>query len=256
MSDVTAEASGSTVSATPWLGDEVLKAALERRPPDVSEVRAAAIALWRRATNTSGGRELSAEEEAAAGHWLRSLRAQPGLEAIAFGLGGEGARTLSYAFFADLSQKVTWLTQRHCSICPEAPPDAPWFNSPIRLPPTSRQVVSGADVADLRERVQAAAGDRYAKLFERDLCIAMTFVLGVGRSKVLDVDNMAKTMCDVLRGTVYRDDTQIQHLDLLKLRMVEDAEEWVHIRVRPTAVASHLDVFDRRTNHKFGVAKI
>src|SRR5207244_6377167 len=130
-------------SATSRRRGEVVKAALERGAPDVSEVRAGAIALWRRATNTSGGRELSAEDEAAAGHWLRSLRAQPGLEAIAFGLGGEGARTLSYAFFADLSQKVTWLTQRHCSICPEAPPDAPWFNSPIRLPPTSRQVVSG-----------------------------------------------------------------------------------------------------------------
>ncbi len=84
----------------------------------------------------------------------------------------------------------------------------------------------------------------------------MTFVLGSRRSRILDVDNMAKTMCDVLRGTVYGDDTQIQHLDLLKLRMVEEAEEWVNIRVRPTAVASHLDVFDRRTNHAFGVQKI
>jgi hypothetical protein len=56
-------------------------------------------------------------------------------------------------------------------------------------------------------------------LFDRDLCIAMAFVLAPSRSKVLDVDNLAKTMCDGLRGTVYMVDTQIQHLDLLKVRI-------------------------------------
>lgn len=253
---MSAEPPGAAPAVQPWLGDEALKTALERRPPDVSEVRAAAVALWRRSTNTPGGPDLSAEEEVAAGQWLRSLSARPGLEAIAFGLGGQRAQPFSYGFFADLSRKISWLKQRGCSSCPVAPPDAPWFDTPLRLRPSSRQGISGADVADLRDRVQAAAGDRYAALFERDLCIGMTFVLGSRRSRILDVDNMAKTMCDVLRGTVYGDDTQIQHLDLLKLRMVEEAEEWVNIRVRPTAVASHLDVFDRRTNHAFGVPKI
>jgi Holliday junction resolvase RusA-like endonuclease len=256
MDEIESKPSEVALAETPWLGDPALKAALERRPPDVLEVRAAAIALWRRSTRTPGGSELSAEDEAAAGQWLRSLGGRPGLEAIAFGLGGERARPYSYGFFADLSQKITWLMQRSCSICPEAPPAAPWFNSPLRLRPTSRQGITGADVEALRQRVQAAAGDHYAALFDRDLCIAMTFVLGARRSGILDVDNMAKTMCDALRGTVYKDDNQIQHLDLLKLRMVEDAEEWVHIRVRPTAVASHLDVFDRTTNHTFAVPKL
>ncbi|MDP9225459.1 MAG: RusA family crossover junction endodeoxyribonuclease [Actinomycetota bacterium] len=84
----------------------------------------------------------------------------------------------------------------------------------------------------------------------------MTFVLASSRSKALDVDNMAKALCDGLRGTVYKDDTQIQHLDLMEIRMTEDAEEWAHLRVRPTAVASHLDVFDLKTHHRFGVDKI
>jgi Holliday junction resolvase RusA-like endonuclease len=174
---------------------------------------------------------------------------------LAFGLGGERAG-LSFGFFADLSQKITWFNQRSCSVCPVGPPDAPWFDSPLRIKPMTRQTVDGKYLEDLRKRVQAAAGDRYEALFDRDLCIAMTFVLAASRSKVIDVDNLAKTMCDGLRGTVYRDDTQIHHLDLLKVRMTEEAEEWVHLRVRPTAVASHLDVFDRKTHHSFGVTKI
>jgi hypothetical protein len=242
--------------ATTWLGDQRLKTALEQRPPDVTEVRSAAIDVWRRETNTLGGGELTVEEAAAAGRWLHARKAEPGLEALAFGLGGEVSRRSSFWFFADLSQKLTWLTQRSCSTCPVAPPDAPWFVAPLRISPMSRGSVTGAYLADLRGRIHAAAGDRYEALFNRDLCIAMTFVLRAGRSRVIDVDNMAKTMCDGLRGTVYKDDTQIQHLDLLKIRMVENAEEWVHIKVRPTAVASHLDAFDPCVSHTFGVDRI
>jgi len=214
------------------------------------------VKAWRSWTNTPGGSELSDTEEVAAGEWLRSLSAEAGLEVLAFGLGGESGRRLAFGFFADLSRKISWFQQRSCAVCPEEPPDAPWFDSPLRIKPESRQLVTGAYLQDLRERLLAAAGDRYLALYDRDLCIAMTFVLSASRSKRLDVDNLAKVMCDGLRGTVYNDDAQIQHLDVMKVRMTEDAEEWVHLRVRPTAVASHLDVFDLKTHHKFGVMKI
>jgi len=73
---------------------------------------------------------------------------------------------------------------------------------------------------------------------------------------VIDVNNLTKSMCVGLPGTVYRDDTQIQHLDVMTIRMVEDAEEGAHLSIRPTAVSEHRDVFDRRVHHSFGAARI
>lgn len=105
-------------------------------------------------------------------------------------------------------------------------------------------------------RMAAVHSDTYADLRERELCVRLTFVLAASRSRVIDVDNLTKSMCDGLRGTVYRDHTQIQHLDAMKIRMVEDAEEWAHLSVRPTAVSEHRDVFDRLNHHSFGVARI
>lgn len=55
---------------------------------------------------------------------------------------------------------------------------------------------------------------------------------------------------------MYEDDSHIQHLDLVKIRTKQDADEWVQLRVRATAIAEHRDVFDTELSHKWLVDPI
>lgn len=242
--------------STTWLDDDDLHRALTDPSGDVTAVRRAAIALWRRTVERPGG-ELTPDEQIEAGQWLRSMGVDPRTELLVTpGLSGGPTAVPRWAFFPDLSAKVNTISQRACRVCPTAPPESPWFQAIFRTRPDSRQSVTGAHIADLRERIAKHAGDRYGALKSRSLCVSLTFVLAAGRRERIDVDNMAKTMLDALRGTVYDDDSQIQHLDLMKLRLAEDNEEWVAARIRPTAIDMHADVFDGATHHKFGVNAI
>ncbi|MCA1696398.1 MAG: RusA family crossover junction endodeoxyribonuclease [Actinobacteria bacterium] len=63
-------------------------------------------------------------------------------------------------------------------------------------------------------------------------------VLGVQRREKLDLDNLTKGTLDSLRGIVFDDDSQVDHLDLVKVRGTSD-DEFIAIRVQPTALNEH-----------------
>ncbi len=110
----------------------------------------------------------------------------------------------------------------------------------LHTPPISRQVPNHAAfkkaIADYLQRVQ----HDFANFFDARLCVAITFILA-GRSKKSDVDNLAKNLLDALEGYAYRDDEQIDHLDLLKFSSGGN-ESFITVRIAGTEVGRNLDV--------------
>jgi len=56
---------------------------------------------------------------------------------------------------------------------------------------------------------------------------------------------MAKGLLDSFEGLLYRNDRQIDHLDLLRIESTGD-ESFISVRVQQTAINSHDDVLDLR----------
>ena len=73
--------------------------------------------------------------------------------------------------------------------------------------------------------------------------MALTFVLKHERDKrwPRDVDNMAKAVMDAFSRAVGFDDKFVHHLDIIKL-IFPAAEEYVYIRIAPSALNEHADV--------------
>jgi len=240
-----------------WLDDEQLRLALADPARDVAPIRRAAIAVWRRHAGSNKDGELTPDESAAAGAWLRELRRDPIIgDEIVGGLSAGRLDIDRRGFFADLSSKIGYVSQRACRTCPTSPPNAPHFFNNFRLRPESRQSISGVEIRDLRSRLQNHLGDTFLPLQSRELCVSLTFMLSSRRPIRIDVDNLAKAMLDVMRGSVFNDDSQVQHLDLMKIRLTTADEEWVTANIRPTALNLHADVFDPALHHKFAVNAI
>lgn len=152
--------------------------------------------------------------------------------------------TLHFGLFTSIEDKINAASQRGCSICSRY--DAfPSYVFAVRIPPVSRQMTK------LIPAFRAAMADAVAahpvsqELYDARLCVALTFVLG---EKLIDqprnkndVDNLAKSFVDGLKKRVFRDDEQIEHLDLLRLHSRTN-ETFVKIRIQATNIDGLDDV--------------
>ncbi len=95
-----------------------------------------------------------------------------------------------------------------------------------------------------RRAVHAALDERQVEHFgESSLCVRLVFLLSPNRRKRLDLDNLTKGTLDALRGRLFDDDSQVQHLDVLKLVGPDDGDQAIGVRIAPTKIDDHSDVF-------------
>jgi len=140
--------------------------------------------------------------------------------------------------FPDLAGKFDYMMQRPCLLCLPYQ-RVQYIRFQLHTPPVSRQVERQAAfklaVQDYLKRVNHDFSD----FFDSRLCIAVTFALKAG-GQVSDVDNMTKTLLDALQGYAYRNDSQVDHLDLVRLNSGSE-DSFIGVRIAVTEVASNVD---------------
>jgi hypothetical protein len=163
---------------------------------------------------------------------------------------------LRYVMHPDLAGKFWHLMQRKCQQCSKYQKFKTIIFT-LHTPPMSRQVPNHAAfksaIRDYLGRVQ----HDFTDFFDARLCVTVTFILA-GRSKKPDVDNLAKNLLDALEDYAYRNDEQIDHLDLLRVSSGGN-DSFMTVQMAGTDIGSHLDVirpeFDVRWV-SFGVGPI
>ena len=143
---------------------------------------------------------------------------------------------------SNISWKANHLMTRPCRQC-DMYSQVPFMAFFLKIPPQSRQA---SDTAMRHAFDEAIASDLKSKNFDffdfatAYLCVAITFVVANGRRRS-DVDNLAKNLLDGLQDFAYKNDRQIDHLDLLRLRS-RSTEEFISVRLACTDIDDVHDV--------------
>jgi Holliday junction resolvase RusA-like endonuclease len=234
------------------LFDPALRRGLADPDPDLAVLFALVIEAFNRETHATvdTGAPSQGDRQAIA-MWLRRAMVEndrvPSLYA--------SVPRLSAALFDGLESKVSFIRQVPCSVC-GARALLPAVDFSLRISPVSRQALRSGQNAALGRAVAAALEDRNGMCFRTSVCLRIVYLLGVSRRERIDVDNLAKGTLDALEGVLYKDDSQIAHLDLVKLRSTGD-EENVGVHIRPTEINDHAkDTFRQDFDVEWGGTKV
>jgi Holliday junction resolvase RusA-like endonuclease len=149
-----------------------------------------------------------------------------------------------YIMSSNITIKMQHLMQRKCQQCViyEKVPFIFFF---LRISPSSHQ----SNTTEMRRAFRLAIqedlerkGFDFSDFYNSRLCVALTFVMANGKTKN-DVDNLAKNLLDALQGFAYRNDQQIDHLDLLRVNSGTE-ETFVAIRMAVTDIGEMVDVIN------------
>lgn len=152
---------------------------------------------------------------------------------------------IRWIMYPTIAEKFWSLWQRKCELC-NLYADFPFIMFMLHTKPVSRQVpLQSAFKAAIKDYLRRAQHD-FTDYFDAKLCVAITFVLP-GHGNLSDADNLAKPLLDALEGYAYRNDRQIEHLDLLRFRSGK-ADAFIMIRIAGTAIAENLNVMDTEFN--------
>ena len=215
----------------PFVTDDFL-AAINPDAPDYERARAAIITAYNAATGNSVSLNTPQDDVSLLPvvKWLNQL--EPAEET---GFRSRRPR-LTRMFSACLSSKLNAIAQYHCDICQCG---FPIVVIPIRIQPRSHQAAS----PDIKAAFKKAIASRLAKTHDfasSKLCIHI--VLSVGRSsKTGDIDNVAKMLLDSMKGVVFNDDRQVDHLTVVRVKNGGD-EDFVYLRISDSTLNEHRDV--------------
>ncbi len=152
--------------------------------------------------------------------------------------------------FLGLAEKYNYLSQYHCPLCGNS---LPVHILILRIKTQSKQALT----KDKRKNFEAAikkwcAGRSNIEKFRRQeakICIFILFALSkTSRNK--DLDNMTKALVDGLKGNLFYDDINIDHLNIMKV-FHSDTEDFIFINIRESNLNSHEDVVFDILKHKF-----
>ena len=87
-------------------------------------------------------------------------------------------------------------------------------------------------------------------IMEHALYVSILFLSLEERDKK-DLDNLPKILLDSLQGVVFKNDNQIDHLDLIKFRWGGD-EDYIHINIGESTTNRHEDVLYHGILHSWG----
>ena len=214
-----------------------LKPLYERQQVESRDVLLALIQAYA----ADGGEQLDPDRlDDGARDRLRRYLVEPPHERAAL-LVYRGAVLRHLPLFADMAAKLSWLRDSPCTVCPSTT----WLETfPIGFPPWSHQKARDVGPA-LRRAIETT--EPYASHYADrpsltvPLCIRIVFVLG-DKARMKDCDNMAKGLLDGLQGLLFSDDSQIEHLDLMKMRNTGSTAGHILVRCATTSVNDHHDV--------------
>lgn len=150
----------------------------------------------------------------------------------------------------NISQKVNTLSQYDCPIC--STNEGPCISFPIRISPQSKQSMACNKRAAFELGIKGYLNSiNFFDLNKFDInekiCIHLVFVLGL-KSKDKDVDNMAKALLDAIKGILFGDDANVDHLSVLKIRHGYE-DDWITCTIQPTKINSTEDLMVPGIHH-------
>lgn len=220
--------------------------------PDISIVRKLVIQAYNAENNTSVDcKTITYEEEEEIVRWLNQILIENRCSQSLF---YEKNVVLLPFISSTLSHKISSLSQFHCPICSRR------NNSVARVITFRITAISKQSVAS--EPAKRKAFEKAIKFelnslqsshtFQRGdkLCVHIVFVLGK-QNRDKDLDNMAKALLDALKGMLFGDDMDIDHLSLMKIKTTED-DDYVTVNIRGSALNQQNDVIFNSMHHVWG----
>jgi len=227
---------------TPIARTDAVQAAMNKEHPDVPWLRRWMLDNYA----AQNGAQIRVEDATPSqltnlAHWLAFQEVNDGTGTLR-----RRWRRLDHVLYSDYSAKVSAISQRHCFICSGGRPIDDLFprgRYTVRITPISRQ--ASKSKPGMFKAFQAAFEKRFSARpvdigKTGRVCIALTFVLSA-KKRDKDVDNMSKAILDAFSRAVGFDDKFVHHLDVMKL-IFPITEEYVYIRVAPSALNEHGDV--------------
>lgn len=228
------------------LTEEILNALLIERP-DVEIFRKWLLGHY----NSQNSEQITMETATPAqianlAHWLSYQETNDGVGTIC-----RRWRRLDHILYSTYSVKINSIAQRACLICDGARTMDDLFpvaNYSVRISPISRQASKAATFRAFQAAFTARFSERPVKLGRTgSVCMALTFVLS-RRRKDRDLDNMSKAILDAFSRAAGFNDRNIHHLDVAKL-IFKNTEEYIRIRIRPSALNKHEDIIAPTFHH-------
>jgi Holliday junction resolvase RusA-like endonuclease len=216
------------------LTDEILSMLVDPNP-DLGRLRRLIVEAYAVETGEAvDPLELTESLRDAIADWLRSAFMENERFVGFFGK----PNTLRAIMFDGLESKISWLHQAPCTVC-GVRTDFPVSLFHLRVSPRSQQAQPAALRRAFRRAIAAGLDGRGIHQYrEGQLCVRLVYLLASKRRDKIDVDNLTKGTLDALRGVVFDDDSQIAHLDLVKVRGTGD-DEFIAVRIQPTALNDH-----------------
>lgn len=226
---------------------------LKSESPDIRSIRKLVIEAYNSENNTNIDCEniITCEEEEEIVKWLNQIQMKNPCSTFLF---SEKYPVLLPFISSTLSSKISSLSQFHCPICSRRN-DSIIRVITIRISAISKQSV--ASEPKKRKAFEKAIKHRLGTLktnhtFQRGekLCIHIVFILGK-QNRDKDLDNMAKALLDALKGVLFGDDMDIDHLSLMKIKTIED-DDFVTVNIRGSALNQQNDVIFNSLHHVWG----
>ena len=224
-----------------FLNDEFIQW-LAQENPDYERARAAIIVAYNQETNSNLD-PFGAKDDVqliAVVAWLNRLETND----IETGFWARRPK-LTRLFSTCISSKINYLAQHHCDLCRC---DFPIETIPIRIRPRSHQAATPAIKVAFKKAIAQRLGNshNYAKA---RLCIHI--VVACGRSsRTGDLDNVAKLLLDAMKGTVFDDDCQVDHLSILRVRDAGE-EDYIYLHIGRSTLNDHRDMVFVGTHHSW-----
>lgn len=171
--------------------------------------------------------------------WLRQLRQEGQPSPV-----HRRSPDIRPAVHATWVDKVRWLQMRTCDVCdlwvgPGLPVS---FDVPIK--PFTAQTKSERlrDLKGLVTRHLRSSREITQGWSRRPVCLQIVAVLGCD-DRIKDVDNMVKGLVDSFQGALYKNDSEVQHLDVTRFRAPDTRGAYL-VMARPVRALDE-DVMDR-----------
>ena len=148
--------------------------------------------------------------------------------------------------FSDcISSKINFLGQQYCNQCKL---DFPISTIPIRITPKSHQASKPKIKQAFKQAIKSRLVNSHNYLDAR-VCISILVICGK-KSQSGDLDNIAKLLLDSMKGVIFNDDEQIDHLNIMRINDNSN-EDYIIIHVGKSHLNEHQDVLYAGTNHSW-----
>ena len=234
------------------LFSDALLQELKSEFPNIKTIRQLVIQAYNLENKTNiCENNITSEEEEIIVIWLNRIQIENPLSSLLF---YEKNQILFPFISSSLSHKISSLSQFHCPVCSRRNNSICRIIT-IRISAISKQ--SAASEPRKRKAFEKAIKYRLDSLqtkhkFPRGekLCVHIVFILG-RQNRDKDLDNMAKALLDGLKGILFGDDMDIDHLSLMKIKTTED-DDYVTVNIRGSALNQQNDVIFNSMHHVWG----